>query len=169
MTKLGVRNLYLMPTLTFAPPETEIAAFHEVVFPGFRQARLPRQGVQHIDRVAHIQPLSEPARDCCPRVETEPLRVVPRSQDLDRIGGHRSGRGNFGQEPAVRSPEAKLSIGLSIHLVALFVNRAVVPTTEQGEVRERRGAAVRPVADVMPLTKREPFSAACWQTKQLWA
>jgi 5,10-methylenetetrahydromethanopterin reductase len=33
MTKLGVRNLYLMPCLTFAPPETEVTAFREVVFP----------------------------------------------------------------------------------------------------------------------------------------
>ena len=40
MTKLGVRNLYLMPVLTFAPPEQEIAAFREVVFPRLRDARL---------------------------------------------------------------------------------------------------------------------------------
>jgi 5,10-methylenetetrahydromethanopterin reductase len=31
-TKLGVRSLYLMPLLTFAPPEAEIAAFRDVVF-----------------------------------------------------------------------------------------------------------------------------------------
>jgi 5,10-methylenetetrahydromethanopterin reductase len=36
MAKLGVQNLYLMPTLTFAPPEREIAAFREVVFPRLR-------------------------------------------------------------------------------------------------------------------------------------
>jgi 5,10-methylenetetrahydromethanopterin reductase len=33
MAKLGVRNLYLMPLLTFAPPEAELAAFRDVVFP----------------------------------------------------------------------------------------------------------------------------------------
>ncbi len=38
MTKLGVRNLYLMPLLTFAPPEQEIAAFRDVVFPRLRAA-----------------------------------------------------------------------------------------------------------------------------------
>ena len=38
MAKLGVRNLYLMPTLTFAPPEREIAAFADVVFPRLRDA-----------------------------------------------------------------------------------------------------------------------------------
>jgi 5,10-methylenetetrahydromethanopterin reductase len=36
MTKLGVRNLYLMPLLTFAPPEQEIAAFRDVVLPRLR-------------------------------------------------------------------------------------------------------------------------------------
>ncbi len=33
MAKLGVANLYLMPLLTFAPPEAELAAFRDVVFP----------------------------------------------------------------------------------------------------------------------------------------
>ena len=44
MTKLGVRNLYLMPLLTFGLPEPELAAFRDVVFPkltaaGLRPAR----------------------------------------------------------------------------------------------------------------------------------
>jgi 5,10-methylenetetrahydromethanopterin reductase len=38
-TRLGVRNLYLMPLLTFAPPEHEIAAFRDVVFPRLRGER----------------------------------------------------------------------------------------------------------------------------------
>ena len=37
MTKLGARNLYLMPFQTFAPPEPEIAAFRDVVFPRLQQ------------------------------------------------------------------------------------------------------------------------------------
>jgi 5,10-methylenetetrahydromethanopterin reductase len=40
MSKLGVRNLYLMPLLTFAPPEQEIAAFHDTVFPRLSTAGL---------------------------------------------------------------------------------------------------------------------------------
>jgi 5,10-methylenetetrahydromethanopterin reductase len=36
MAKLGVRSLYLMPLETFAPPEAEIAAFRDVVFPQLR-------------------------------------------------------------------------------------------------------------------------------------
>ena len=40
MTKLGVRNLYLMPFETFALPEPEVVAFREVVFPRLRAAGL---------------------------------------------------------------------------------------------------------------------------------
>jgi alkanesulfonate monooxygenase SsuD/methylene tetrahydromethanopterin reductase-like flavin-dependent oxidoreductase (luciferase family) len=41
LTKLGVRNLYLMPLETFTPPAREIAAFRDVVFP-----RLAAMGVR---------------------------------------------------------------------------------------------------------------------------
>jgi len=40
MSKLGARNLYLMPFQTFAPPESEIRAFRDVVFPRLRAAGL---------------------------------------------------------------------------------------------------------------------------------
>jgi 5,10-methylenetetrahydromethanopterin reductase len=40
MTALGVRNLYLMPYLTFAPPDAEVAAFRDVVFPRLQRAGL---------------------------------------------------------------------------------------------------------------------------------
>jgi 5,10-methylenetetrahydromethanopterin reductase len=36
--KLGVRSLYLMPLLTFAPPDQEITAFGDVVLPRLRAA-----------------------------------------------------------------------------------------------------------------------------------
>ena len=44
LTRLGVRNLYLMPLLTFAPPEAEVAAFRDTVFPRLAAAglRAPR-------------------------------------------------------------------------------------------------------------------------------
>jgi 5,10-methylenetetrahydromethanopterin reductase len=38
--RLGVRSLYLMPLLTFAPPEQEITAFRDVVFPRLRAGGL---------------------------------------------------------------------------------------------------------------------------------
>jgi 5,10-methylenetetrahydromethanopterin reductase len=36
MTKLGVRNLYLMPLQTFVGPEAEVRAFRDVIFPRLR-------------------------------------------------------------------------------------------------------------------------------------
>ena len=89
-------------------------------------------------------------------MNAEPLRLVPRAEGLDGIGGDRRGRRHRGQEPPVGAPEAQLAVGLSIHLVALLVDRAVVAATEQREVRERGGAAVGPVAEVVPLAEREP-------------
>ena len=83
---------------------------------------------------------------------------MPRSQDSDGIGGDRSGRRHGGQEPPVWAAEPKLAVRLSIERVALLVDRAVVPTTEQRQVRERGWASVRPVAEVMPLA--EPHATA---------
>ena len=40
MTKLGIRSLYLMPLLTFAPPQAEVTAFRDVVFPRLKAAGL---------------------------------------------------------------------------------------------------------------------------------
>jgi 5,10-methylenetetrahydromethanopterin reductase len=40
MTRLGARNLYLMPYLTFAPPDAEVTAFGSVVFPKLKTAGL---------------------------------------------------------------------------------------------------------------------------------
>ncbi len=89
-------------------------------------------------------------------MNAEPLRLVPRPKSLDGIGGYRSGRRHLGQELPVRAPEPELAVGLSVHLVALLVNGAVVSTTEQREVRERGRAPVRPMPDVMPLAERKP-------------
>jgi len=40
MTKLGVRNLYLMAFQTFTPPEQEVRVFRDVVFPRLQSAGL---------------------------------------------------------------------------------------------------------------------------------
>src|SRR5439155_25095828 len=56
----------------------------------------------------------------------------------------------------VRSPKPERAVGLPIDLVPLLVDRAMVPATEQGEVREPGRPALRPVGDVMSLAKRDP-------------
>jgi hypothetical protein len=113
--------------------------------------------MQHVDGPPHIQALSEPTRGRGVRVQDKPLRSVPRSQDLHGITEHLGRRRDGGQEPAVGATESKLAVRLSIELVALLVDGAVVPSTEQGEIRERGGAALGPVTDVMSLA--DPDSA----------
>ncbi len=111
--------------------------------------------MQDVDRPNEIELLPEPQRARRSRVKAEPLGLAPLPEDLDGITAHHDRRWDIGQEPAVRTPEPERAVGLSIDLVALLVDRAVVPATEQGEIRERGRAAFRPVAHVMPFTQPE--------------
>ena len=86
--------------------------------------------MQDADRPAKIQTPLQPAGACRSSVESESLRVVLLSEGLDRICMHRRGRRDIRQGPAVRPPELERAVGLSIHLVALLVYRAMVPATE---------------------------------------
>jgi len=62
------------------------------------------------------------------------FRVVARSQVFRGIAGHLRGSRDLRQQPAVRTAEPKVAIGLPIDLVALLVNGAMVATAEHGEV-----------------------------------
>ncbi len=87
-------------------------------------------------------------------MKIEPLSVVRREQRVDGIARHRGGRRNLRQWPTVRSPKAELSISLSLHPITVFVHRAVMAATQQREIRQRGGATVGPMANVMALTER---------------
>ena len=86
----------------------------------------------------------------------KPPRIVSRSQDLNSIAAHRRWTRDLEQEPAVRAAELKRAVRLSIELVPLLVDGAVVAATEQREIRERGGAALRPVTNVMALAEADP-------------
>src|SRR6266542_965156 len=103
------------------------------------------QGMQDVDRPAEIQALPQPERARRPRVESEALRLVPRPEGLDRISGQGDRWRDVGQQAAVRPPEPEHAVGLEVDLIALLVDRAVVPATEEREVGERGRAALRPV------------------------
>jgi hypothetical protein len=60
---------------------------------------------------------------------------VSRSQDLHCIARYFRSTRHLGQKPAVWAAEPEFAIGLSIDLEALFVNGAMVPAAEQGEIR----------------------------------
>jgi len=104
--------------------------------------------MQDVDRPADIQALAQPARARRPCVEAEALCDVPGPEDPHRIGGHRGRRRHLGQRPAVRPPELERAVGLSINLVALLVDRAVVPATEQCKVERPR--APKTATDLLP-------------------
>jgi hypothetical protein len=53
--------------------------------------------MHNVDGPAHVQALAQPTRDRGPRVNSQLLRFVPRSQDVNGIGGHRGDRRDFGQ------------------------------------------------------------------------
>jgi hypothetical protein len=111
--------------------------------------------MQDVDRVGDIEAFAQPPRERCPRVQVKPLRLVPRAQDLRRIGGHAEGRRDLGERAAVRSPEPQLAIGRSFDVAAAFMNGAVVPATEHGEIRQHGRASLGPVADMMPLAEAD--------------
>ena len=92
------------------------------------------------------------------RVQTKSFCVMSCAEILHRIVGHHGRWRDLGYQPAVRAAESKLAVRLSIELVAPCMDRPVMPTTEQSEIRQRGGAALRPVTDVMPLP--DPHSAA---------
>ena len=112
--------------------------------------------MQHADGPADVQALPQPARCRSARVQVEPVRFIPRSEDLHRIAAHLRRMRDLGQDLAVGAAESKLAIRLSIELVSLLMDGAMVAAAEQGEIRERGGAAVGPVTDVMTLTERAP-------------
>jgi hypothetical protein len=106
------------------------------------------------------------------RMQVKPGRLVSRSEDRDGIFAHLRRRRHVGERSAVRATESKLAVRLSIDLVALFVDRAVVPAAEHGEIRQRGGAALGPVTDMMALPeanpaarKRQPRSR-CWSARR---
>ena len=69
------------------------------------------QGVQDVDRPAHIQPLPEPAGARRPRVDVKTDRVVTRAERRDGITGHGSRRRHLGQRVAIRPPKLERPVG----------------------------------------------------------
>ena len=109
--------------------------------------------MQHVDCVADVEAFSLPSWRCGPWTHDDPGLVVVRFDGSDRVSRSLRRARHIRYHATVRAAEAKLTIRLSIHLIALLVNGAVMPATEQDEVRERGGAALSPVADVVSLAK----------------
>ncbi len=109
--------------------------------------------MQDVDRIAHVQALPQPARGRGVRVQANPRRNMPSLESAHGIAADFWWKRHRGQELAIRAAEVKLPILLTLDLVALLVDGAMVSATHQGEVGERGGPAVGPVTDVMALAE----------------
>ena len=113
--------------------------------------------MEHIDRVSHVQTLAKRPRHRRVRVQVQALRLVRRAQDTERIVRDPGRRWHLGQQLASRTAEPQLAVRFALDLDALFMHRAVVPATQDRQIRERRRSALRPVLDVMALS--DPHAA----------
>jgi hypothetical protein len=90
--------------------------------------------VQHVDGVSDVEPLSPPIRSRGPRAHDDPGSVVVRSEGADRVSRSFRRARHIRYHATIRAAEAQLTIGLSIHLIALLVDGPVMATAEQHEV-----------------------------------
>jgi hypothetical protein len=84
-------------------------------------------------------------------VKIEAPRGVLRSDHSRRIGGHYWRRWYVGQRAAIGSPKLKGPVGPTFDPIALLVHGAMMPATEERQIREFRRAPMGPVPHVMPL------------------
>ena len=111
--------------------------------------------MQDVDRPPHIQAFSEPARRRGSCVRIYPTSGVCLLESAYRIERHRGRRRSVRKWPAIGPAEPERAVQRPIDREALLVDCAVMPATEQNEIREHRGTTVRPVTDVMTLAKRK--------------
>src|SRR6266446_8389343 len=114
--------------------------------------------MQDVDRPSHVDAFSEP--EVAPRlfVQAKAPRVVRRPQRLDGICRNRGGWRYLRQQPAIGPPEPQRPVRLPRDLVALLVYCPLMLSTEEEEICQRGGPALRPVPHVMPLA--DPHMAA---------
>jgi hypothetical protein len=86
--------------------------------------------MEHVDRVADVEPLSTPTWSSGPRVHHDPCRIVLRSDVAHGIGGSLRRTRHIRHDATIRAAEAKLAIGLSIDSIPRLVDGTVVAAAE---------------------------------------
>jgi hypothetical protein len=81
-------------------------------------------------------------------------RSRPRRRSRGQDGEGR--RRRLRHRPAVGPPEAEDAVGAALGLEAVLVDGPVVVAAEEGQVRQRGGAAARPVPEVVALREARP-------------
>jgi hypothetical protein len=95
----------------------------------FSPSAIPRQGVEHVQRIADVQALAEPASSRAVRVQLQSLRFVPGPDRLDRVVRDGHARWDMGDRITVWILELQLAVRLPFDLVALLVDGAVMSPT----------------------------------------
>jgi hypothetical protein len=109
--------------------------------------------MQDIDRPAEVQRSPVPTRCGRVRVDGYSRRGVPGANRCGSVSRGPRRRRDIRQDIAERCAELQRVIPASLDLKAFFVNGAMVPATQQDQVWQRRGPAVRPVFDVVGLAE----------------
>jgi hypothetical protein len=82
--------------------------------------------VEHVQRIADVQALAEPARGRAVRVQFQSLRFVPGPDRLARVVLDGHARWDVEDRIAVGMAELQLAVRLPFDLVAPFVDGAVM-------------------------------------------
>jgi len=90
--------------------------------------------MQDADRPADVQMLSLPTGRRCACIDLDASRIVLHADCVDGIRGHCGRRRHIRQQPPVRPPEAEFTVGLALNLIALFVDRTVMPETQHCQI-----------------------------------
>jgi hypothetical protein len=109
--------------------------------------------MQDVDRISNVETLPEPSGRTGVRANGRTFQVVPRSQHAGGTVRNSRRERHFGQNLTIRTAEAQLAVSLAIDSIAFLVNRPVVPATQKRQVRQRGGASLSPVTDVMALSE----------------
>jgi hypothetical protein len=124
--------------------------------------------MEHVDRVADVEALPLPHWRRGARAHDDPGLVVEHFHNACGIRQHLRRARDVRHDATIRTAKAKLTIGLSIDLITLLVDGAVMAAAEQYEVRECRRATLGPMSDVVglaevPVATREAAAAVAMQ------
>ena len=90
--------------------------------------------MQDVDRVADVEAFPQPAWARRLRVQVKSGSFVPRAECSHGIVRNCRRRWDSGEYPSIGSAELQLAVGLSLHLVSLLVDGAVMATAEHREI-----------------------------------
>ncbi len=103
------------------------------------------------ERPTDVEALAVPGGARGPCVDLQTQRFVLKGERASRVSRRDGWCHDMRQQAAVRPSDLELAIDSVRDVVALFVNRAMVPPAEQDEVSQCGRPAMSPMLDVVSL------------------